>query len=117
MKKLIFILVLLLVNVVNASNVTEKSILDFGRTTCVENDYNFTDWSKCVEGGKAVRSYTLLDKTCRVNEKVYVPEIEKDCFYVTEEPVYTSVENISMSEEVVEKSFFFSIWDWIKGLF
>ncbi|MDD5133571.1 MAG: hypothetical protein PHD81_00585 [Candidatus Nanoarchaeia archaeon] len=118
MKKILLILSLLFViGLVNASNETFKE--NFGETTCVENDYNFTEWSKCVEGGKAVRSYTLLDNHCRVNEKVYVPEIEKDCFYVTEEPVYKSIESIT-GETVVEtqeKSFFSSIWNWFKGLF
>ncbi|MFA5175879.1 MAG: hypothetical protein WC413_01285 [Candidatus Nanoarchaeia archaeon] len=64
-----------------------------GKSTCTEKDYNFTEWSECVEGGKATRSYTLINKNCIKNTNTYNVNlyIEKDCYYISANPIQESV--------------------------
>lgn len=64
-----------------------------GKPTCTEKDYNFTKWSECIEGGKATRTYTLINKNCIKNTNTYDVNlyIEKDCYYKSKNPIQQSV--------------------------
>ncbi|MFA5175941.1 MAG: hypothetical protein WC413_01610 [Candidatus Nanoarchaeia archaeon] len=103
-----------------------------GKPTCVEKDYNFTDWSECLVDGKSTRTYILNNKKCIKNTKTYdvTLYLEKDCYYKEEKPVQESIEEDSgmtgiTGGAVVDGNglfssigdFFSGIWNWFKNLF